>query len=110
METALPENQLVAVAFPNLRAARLARKRLVRAGFARNSVDIERHDDAFEVSISTREENRARARRILERPIAGEYVREAGVRAADTVSDNRLLLLGFAGLAGFLLYRLVNER
>lgn len=110
MENALSESDLVAVEFPSLRAARLARKRLVRAGFARNSIDIARRDDAFEVSITARSENRVRAERILNRPIAQEYAREAGVQAVDTFNDNRVLFLGGAALAGFLLFGLVNRR
>lgn len=110
MEEFLSESDLVAVVFPSHQAAKLARKRLVRAGFARNSIDIERQDDEFEVSISTRAENRARAERILNRPIAQEYAREAGVQAVDTFNDNRLLFLGGAALAGFALFGLFNRR
>lgn len=109
MESPLPERDLVTVVFPSHRAARLARKRLVRAGFARNSIHIHRDDDEFEVSISTRPENRNRATRILNRPIAQEYAREAGLQAVDTFNDNRMLFLGGAALAGFLLFGLLNR-
>ncbi|WP_336489916.1 hypothetical protein [Methylobacterium nigriterrae] len=96
--------------FPSLRAARSARNRLARAGFARNSIEIERDGDAFAVSIATREENRDRAERILTGSPLGHEVREAGERALDSVRSSRPLALGLAALAGFALYRLTNRR
>ena len=61
----MSDSTLASVTLPSLKAARSARDRLARAGFARNSIDIDRQGDTFEVSINTREENRDRAERIL---------------------------------------------
>jgi hypothetical protein len=100
----------ISAVFPSLRAARSARERLSRAGFARNSIDIDRDDDAFVVSIATRDENRARAERILDaHPVASD-LREAGSRAVEALQGNRPLALGLAALAGFALYGLTNRR
>ena len=38
--------------------------RLANAGFARNSMAVEREDDAFEVTLHCREANRARAQQV----------------------------------------------
>ena len=105
----MSENGLVSVAFTSHKAARAARERLVRAGFARNSIDIDRHGDEFEVSITTREENRARAERVLSRQVAGTRLREVGAQAVDAFNGQRTLALGLAVLAGFLLFGLVNR-
>ena len=103
------ETGIASAVFPSLRAARSARERLSRAGFARNSVDIDRDDDAFVVSITTREENRDRAARILEgHPVASD-LREAGARAVEAFQGNRPLALGLAALAGFALYSLTSR-
>jgi hypothetical protein len=89
----------ISAVFPSLRAARSARERLSRAGFARNSIDIERDDDAFVVSIATRDAH----------PVASD-LREAGSRAVEALQGNRPLALGLAALAGFALYGLTNRR
>jgi hypothetical protein len=101
---------LTSVAFPSLKAARVVRDRLIRAGFARNSIDIERHGEEFEVSISTREENRARAERILSGSPLGNDLRAASTQALGAFHGNQLLALGLSALAGFALYSLMNRR
>ena len=106
----MSDSSLASVTFPSLKAARSARDRLARAGFARNSIDIDRHGEVFEVSINTREENRARAERILTGSPLGNDLRQAGEQAAGFVQANRSLALGLAALMGFALYRLTSRR
>lgn len=108
-EDALADAEPISVMFPSLDAARSARKRLARAGFARNSIDIGRRRDAFEVMISVREENRDRAERILTGNATAADLGEAASRAGDFLADNRWMALTFAGLAGFLLYRFTSR-
>lgn len=100
----------VSSTFPTHAAARAAKDRLVRAGFARNSIDIDRDGDAFEVRISTREENRARVERVLKRSPLADDLRRTGAAALDGLSGNRALALGLAALAGFALYGLTQRR
>ena len=104
------DSTLASVTVPSLKAARSARDRLARAGFARNSIDIERHGDGFEVSINTREENKARAERILTGSPLGNDLRQAGEQAADFVYGNRSFALGLAALAGFAIFSLTKRR
>jgi len=106
----MSDSMLASVTLPSLKAARSARDRLARAGFARNSIEIDRHGDVFEVSINTREENRDRAERILKGSPLGNDLRQAGEQAADFVQTNQPLALGLAALAGFALFSLTNRR
>ena len=106
----MSDSMLASVTLPSLKAARSARDRLARVGFARNSIDIDRHGDVFEVSINTREENRDRAERILTGSPLGNDLRQAGEQAADLVQANQPLALGLAALAGFALFSLTNCR
>lgn len=100
----------VSAEFASLSAARRARDRLARAGFARNSIDLDRHGDGYAVHLSTREENRVRAARILDGEPVTDVLRRGGGRAADAVAGNRAISLGLAALAGFVLYGLSNRR
>lgn len=105
----MPDTTSLTAWFPSLEAARSARRRLVRAGFARNSIDLERVQDEFEVTISTREENRQRAEDALHGRFAIQDVRRAGETLRDFASDNRGVILGMAALAGLALFLLTNR-
>ncbi|MEN3212995.1 hypothetical protein PUR23_23660 [Methylorubrum populi] len=96
--------------FASREAAHAAKARLVRAGFARNSIDIERDGDTYIVHLPTQEANRRRAERILKGRAIIESAKSTGWAAADTLGSNRLLTLGLAALAGFALYGLANRR
>jgi hypothetical protein len=101
---------LASVTVPSLKAARAARDRLSRAGFARNSVEIDRlGDESFEVSIVTRPENHARAESILTGSPLAQDLREAGQSAMGHLQHNRGLALGLAALAGFALFGLMRR-
>ncbi|MCJ2140438.1 hypothetical protein MKL20_10440 [Methylobacterium sp. E-066] len=106
----MSDSTLASVTLPSLKAAQSARDHLPQAGFARNSIEIGRHGDAFEVSINTREENRDRAERILTGSPLGNDLRQAREQAADFVQANQPLALGLAALAGFALFSLTNRR
>lgn len=96
--------------FTSRAAAHAAKDRLVRAGFARNSIEIDRHGDTYVVHLPTQEANRRRAARILKGHALVESAQRTGWAAADTLGSNRLLTLGLAALAGFALYGLTNRR
>lgn len=105
----MSDSCVVSGTFPSLKAARSMRERLSRTGFARNSVDIERAGEDFRVSIHTREDNRDRADRILSGSPLADDLRYASAQTFDTLKDNRLLTLGLAAVAGFLLFAVVNR-
>ncbi|GEP09041.1 hypothetical protein [Methylobacterium gnaphalii] len=106
----MSDTNSITASFPTLEAARSARKRLARAGFARNSIDIERRRDDFEVSIRTRDENRRRAEAILHRQSMPLDVGQVADGARSFVERNRGLSIGLAALAGFMLFGLTNRR
>ncbi|MCJ2033951.1 hypothetical protein [Methylobacterium sp. J-068] len=106
----MSDSVLASVTVSSLSAARGARDRLSRAGFARNSIEIDRlDDDTFAVSIATRPENHARAERILTGSPLRDDLREGARTAASHFHDNRGLALGLAALAGFALFGLLRR-
>ncbi|MBB2964631.1 hypothetical protein [Methylobacterium sp. R2-1] len=105
----MPDTSLATAMFPSLSAARSAKQRLVSAGFARNSIDIDRQGNNFEVLIHVRDEHRDRAERLLARSPVVHSLHETGGQAAAAFQDNRLLALGLAGLAGFALFSLLRR-
>jgi hypothetical protein len=106
----MPDTSIASAVFPSLDAARKAKARLVSGGFARNSIDIERQDNAFEVLIHVRDERRALADSLLARSPVAHSLHQTGGQAASAVQDHRLLALGLAGLAGFALFGLLRRR
>lgn len=106
----MSDSVVASVTVDSLKAARAARDRLARAGFARNSIDILRHDDGFDVAIATRTENHPRAERILHGSPLGNDLRRAGEDILDTVRSNRSFALGLAALAGFVLFNVTRPR
>lgn len=96
--------------YPSHAAANAARERLVRAGFARNSVDLYRRGDVYTVWIPTREENRRRAERALTGRAPLRAMGRGGAAALDSVGSNPVLALGLAALAGFALFGLTRSR
>lgn len=106
----MPDTGLASARFPSLNAARSAKQRLVSGGFARNSIDIERQGDGFEVLIHVRDEHRDRAEGLLARSPSTHALYETGGQAATALQDNRWLALGLAGLAGFAMFGLLRRR
>ena len=100
----------VSAEFPSREAAHAAKDRLTRAGFARNSVDLYRRDDAYVVWIPTREENRRRAERALSGRAPLQAMGRGGGAALEAVGSNPALALGLAALAGFALFGLTRRR
>lgn len=106
----MPDTGLASALFPSLNAAHAAKQRLVSVGFARNSVDIERQGEGFEVLIHVRDEHRERAEDLLARSPSAHALYETGGQAATALQDNRWLALGLAGLAGFAMFSLLRRR
>jgi hypothetical protein len=103
----MPDTGLASAFFRSLNAARSAKQRLVSAGFARNSIDIDRQGDGFEVLIHVRDEHRERAEGLLARSPVLHSLHETGGQAVTAFQDNRLLALGLAGLAGIAVFSLL---
>ena len=63
----MPNTSIATGSFASRKEANQAVQRLVSAGFARNSIELHRHDDdeGYELEIHTRQENIKRAERLI---------------------------------------------
>lgn len=107
----MPHTTVATGTFPSLKEANHAVRRLVSGGFARNSIELHRHDDdeGFDLEIHTRRENIRRARRLMS-DSASLSMADMGYAASSAVQTARahpLVLLGAGVLAGFVLYNLI---
>jgi hypothetical protein len=110
----MPQTSVATGAFPSRRAADQAVQRLVSSGFARNSIELHRHDEdeGYDLEIHTRAENVKRAQRLIHAssPMSAMGMRNMGQMASGAVQAARsqpLILLGAGLLAGFVIYNLI---
>lgn len=104
----MPNTTVASGSFSSRRAADQAVQRLVTSGFARNSIELQRHpdDDGYDVLVHTREENRHRVQHLIETS-APRYAFERGMtNAARSAKSHPFLILGAGVLAGLALYGL----
>jgi len=115
----MPQTSVATGTFPSRKAANQAVDRLVSSGFARNSIELHRHeeDEGYDLEIHTRAENLQRAKRLIQGSSSSTMFSSArrsmgsmGRMADDAVKTARshpLILLGAGVLAGFVLYNLI---
>lgn len=110
----MPQTNVATGTFPSRKAADQAVRRLVSGGFARNSIELHRHDEdeGYDLEIHTRAENVRRAERLIHAssPASARGMRRMGHMASDAVHTARshpLIMLGAGLLAGFVLYNLI---
>lgn len=106
----MPNTTVASGSFSSRKAADQAVQRLVTSGFARNSIELQRHprDEGYDVLVHTREENRHRVQHLIETS-APRYAIERGMKgAAQSVRSNPFLILGAGVLAGLALYGLYS--
>jgi hypothetical protein len=105
----MPNTTVASATFPSRKAADQAVHRLVSSGFARNSIDLRRHDEdeGYELEVHTRRANLARVERLIHASAPMYAVREAAFGAAQTARSHPFLLLGAGILAGFVIYNLI---
>lgn len=112
----MPQTSVATGTFPSRKAANQAVDRLVADGFARNSIELHRHDEdeGYDLEIHTRAENLKRAKRLMQSSSSFMSMRgmEQGVGqvasgAVQTARSHPLLVLGAGLLAGFVLYNLI---
>jgi hypothetical protein len=108
-DSSMPNTTVASATFPSRKAADQAVHRLVSSGFARNSIDLRRHDedDGYDLEVHTRRENLARVERLIHSSASMYSVREAAFGAARTARSHPILLLGAGILAGFAIYNLI---
>ncbi|PVE22213.1 hypothetical protein DC522_22195 [Microvirga sp. KLBC 81] len=110
----MPQTTVATGTFPSRKAADQAVQRLVSSGFARNSIELHRHDEdeGYDLEIRTRAENVKRAQRLIHAssPISAMSMRNMGHMASGAVETARshpLIVLGAGLLAGFVIYNLI---
>lgn len=105
----MPNTTVASATFPSRRAADQAVHRLVSGGFARNSIDLRRHDDgeSYDLEVHTRQENLDRVEQLIHSSATMYSVRRTASEAVQTVRSHPIVLLGAGILAGFVIYNLL---
>ena len=105
----MPNTTVASATFPSRKAADQAVHRLVSSGFARNSIDLRRHDEdeGYDLEVHTRRENLKRVEQLIHASVPMYAVREAASGAIQTAKSHPVLLLGAGILAGFAIYNLI---
>ncbi len=105
----MPSTTVATGTFPTRQAAHQAVQRLVSSGFARNSIELHRHDEdeGYDLEIHTRRENLKRAQRLIEASAPMYAIGHAMSGAAQTARSHPVILLGAGILAGFVIYNLL---
>lgn len=110
----MPHTSVATGSFDSRKAADQAVRRLVSNGFARNSIELHRHDEdeGYDLEIHTRTENVKRAQRLIRGASGVSMMSMQGAGhmasgAVQTAKSHPLLLLGAGVLAGFVLYNLI---
>lgn len=111
----MPHPNVATGTFPSRKEAHQAVQRLVSSGFARNSIELHRHEDdeGYDLEIRTRPENVRRAKRLINAYSPMSAMNSAmsmGRAASGAVQSARahpLVILGAGLLAGFVLYNLI---
>ena len=95
--------------FPSRKTADQAIQRLIASGFARNSIDLDRHEDdeGYDLTVHTREENLPRVEQLMHQSATAFTLQKAASGTLETVKSNPILLLGVGILAGLAVYSLL---
>lgn len=96
--------------FPSRKAADQAVHRLVSSGFARNSIDLQRHDedDGYDLAVHTREENLERVERLIRTSAPAFALQRFGSGALANARMHPIALLGAGLAAGIVAYGLMS--
>jgi hypothetical protein len=107
----MPNTSIATGSFASRSEANQAVQRLVSAGFARNSIELHRHDDdeGYDLEMHTRQENLRRAERLIHASTPLYAVRQTASGVVQTAKSYPFVLLGAGILAGFLIYSLVSK-
>jgi hypothetical protein len=108
----MPNTTVAWGTFPSRKAANQAVQRLVSGGFARNSIDLHRHEDdeGYDLSVHTREGNLSRAERLIHASSTMHSFERAASGTFQTAKAHPFLLLGGGILAGLAIYSLFAAR
>ena len=98
--------------FPSRKAADQAVQRLVQSGFARNSIDLHRHDDdeGYDLAVHTRQHNLDRVQRLIEASPARFALQKMGSGAVRNARSHPIALAGAGIVAAVVLYAVLQGR
>ncbi|HZH51836.1 MAG TPA: hypothetical protein VEZ16_08140 [Microvirga sp.] len=107
----MPDTTVATGSFSSRRAADQAVQRLVTSGFARNSIELQRHpdDEGYDVMVHTRQDNLHRVQHLIEASPSAYAVRQAASGAYRSARAHPLLILGAGIVAGIGLYTLFSQ-
>jgi hypothetical protein len=105
----MPSTTVAWGTFPSRKAADQAIQRLVSGGFARNSIELQRHgdDEGYDLAVHTRQRNLPRAESLIHASASGQVLKSGASGALQAAKSHPMLLLGAGVLAGFAIYSLL---
>lgn len=108
----MPNTTVAWGSFPTRKAADRAISRLVSSGFARNSIDLQRHEDnqGYDVAVHTREENLERVERLIHSAVPAYALQQFGSSAMRNAKSHPMALLGAGLVAGIVLFGMMRDR
>jgi hypothetical protein len=108
-KSVMPSTTVAHGTFPSRKAADQAIHRLIASGFARNSIDLDRHEDdeGYDLTVHTREENLSRVEDLMYQSATAFTLQRAASGTLRAVKSNPILILGAGLLAGLAIYSLL---
>jgi hypothetical protein len=108
----MPHTTIAWGTFPTRKAADQAISRLVSNGFARNSIDLQRHeeDEGYDVAVHTREENLERVEQLIHTSVPAYAFWQFGSSAVGNAKSHPMALLAAGVAAGIVLFGVMRDR
>ena len=105
----MPSTTVAWGTFPSRKAADQAVQRLISSGFARNSIDLKRHDydEGWNLMVHTREDNQSRAEHLIRQSAPMYTLERAATGTVQSAKAHPILLLGVGVVAGLAIYNLL---
>jgi hypothetical protein len=108
----MPHTTVAWGTFPTRKSADQAISRLISNGFARNSIDLQRHDDddGYDVAVHTREDNLERVERLIHTSVPAYALQQFGSSAIRNAKSHPMALLAAGVAAGVVLFGVMRDR
>ena len=108
----MPNTTVAWGSFPTRKAADQAVQRLIGSGFARNSIDLQRHDEdeGYDLAVHTRPDNLERVERLIQTSGPAYTLQKFGSGAVRNARSHPFALLGAGLVVGVLAYGLMSTR
>lgn len=108
----MPNTTVAWGSFPTRKAADQAVHRLVSSGFARNSIDLQRHDedDGYDIAVHTRQDNLEKVERLIHTSAPAYALQKFGSGAFKNAKSHPFALIGAGLVVGVVAYGLMSSR